>query len=168
MFQSPQKKCNPIHGSNMPMKWCFRCQRVTTKIFLCNSTSYFSLPLEFFLCNLTSYLFLTFQVAHVRNSKKKKPMLDIANLWDKDNLFAKMSAQTEWVQAWLLNDKKLQGHPEPWYLNATLFWIPLIVGKLSWTRDTRASGFCFLITTTNNLAIGTTTIYKGFRPWAIN
>ena len=46
--------CNPRHGSNMPMKWSFKCQMGTTEIFfLCDSTSYFSLPL---------------QTAHVRHS----------------------------------------------------------------------------------------------------
>ena len=46
--------CNPRHGSNMPMKWSFKCQMGTTEIFfLCDSTSYFSFPL---------------QTAHVRHS----------------------------------------------------------------------------------------------------
>ena len=40
-------------------------------------------------------------------------MLDIANLWDKDNLFAKMSAQTEWVQAWYSTTKSYKDTLNP-------------------------------------------------------
>ena len=79
--------CNPRHGSNMPMKWSFKCQMGTTEIFfLCDSTSYFSLPL---------------QTAHVRHSW---------SLGQGQFGWKKKSAQTESVQAWLLNDR-LQGHP---------------------------------------------------------
>ena len=79
--------CNPRHGSNMPMKWSFKCQMGTTEIFfLCDSTSYFSLPP---------------QTAHVRHSW---------SLGQGQFGWKKKSAQTESVQAWLLNDR-LQGHP---------------------------------------------------------
>ena len=86
--------CNPRHGSNMPMKWSFKCQMGTTEIFfLCDSTSYFSLPL---------------QTAHVRHSWS----LGQGQFgWKKRVL--KLSQYK--------HDYSMTGYkdtPEPWYLNS--------------------------------------------------
>ena len=105
--------CNPRHGSNMPMKWRFRCQMGTTENFF-----FVCVQLNKLCMSSWDFFFLRATQPAISFFNFKQPMLDIAVLWDKDNLVAKMSAQTESVQTCYFMTKSYKVTPEPWYLNS--------------------------------------------------